>query len=90
MTYAMAFLIGVVAGLRTMTALAAASWAARVGWLNLQSTPLAFLGAAATPWIFTAAALGEIVKAECGILESDSPDAAATKLRQALPPDDPD
>ena len=35
-------------------------------------------------------ALGEIVKAECGILESDSPDAAATKLRQALPPDDPD
>ncbi len=61
MTYAMAFLIGVVAGLRTMTALAAASWAARVGWLNLQSTPLAFLGAAATPWIFTAAAFGEIV-----------------------------
>jgi uncharacterized membrane protein len=50
-----------VAGLRAMTAPAAVSWAARVGWLNLQGTPLAFLGAAATPWIFTAAALGELV-----------------------------
>ena len=30
-------------------------------------------------------ALGEIVKAECGILESDSPDEAAAKLERALP-----
>jgi class 3 adenylate cyclase/tetratricopeptide (TPR) repeat protein len=35
-------------------------------------------------------ALGEIVKAECGILESDSPQAAEAKLERALPPDDPD
>ena len=35
-------------------------------------------------------ALGEIVKAECGILESDSPEKAATKLAAALPADDPD
>jgi class 3 adenylate cyclase len=35
-------------------------------------------------------ALGEIVKAECGILESDSPKQAAAKLEQALPADDPD
>jgi uncharacterized membrane protein len=61
MMYAGAFLIGVVAGLRAMTAPAAASWAARAGWLNLQGTPLAWLGAAVTPWIFTAAALGELV-----------------------------
>lgn len=60
-TFAMAFLIGVVAGLRAMTAPAVASWAARAGWLNLQGTPLAWLGAAVTPWIFTAAALGELV-----------------------------
>ncbi len=60
-TFAMAFLIGVVAGLRAMTAPAAASWAARAGWLNLQGTPLAWLGAEATPWIFTAAALAELV-----------------------------
>ena len=35
-------------------------------------------------------ALGEIVKAECGILESDSPEEAAAKLERALPADDPD
>jgi uncharacterized membrane protein len=59
--YVLAFLIGLVAGLRAMTAPAAVSWAARLGWLNLQGTPLAFLGAAVTPWIFTIAALGELV-----------------------------
>ena len=31
-------------------------------------------------------ALGEIVKAECGILETDAPDEAAGKLERALPP----
>ena len=35
-------------------------------------------------------ALGEIVKAECGILETDSPAEAEAKLAQALPQDDPD
>jgi uncharacterized membrane protein len=59
--YVLAFLIGLVAGLRAMTAPAAVSWAARLGWLNLQGTPLSFLGAAVTPWIFTLAAIGELV-----------------------------
>ena len=59
--YVLAFLIGVVAGLRAMTAPAAVSWAARLGWLNLSGTPLAFMGAAATPYIFTVLALGELV-----------------------------
>ena len=35
-------------------------------------------------------ALGEIVKSECGILESDSQGEAESKLEQALPRDDPD
>jgi class 3 adenylate cyclase len=35
-------------------------------------------------------ALGEIVKAECGILESDSPEEAGAKLERALPAEDPD
>ena len=61
MLYLLAFLIGIVAGLRAMTAPAAVSWAARLGWLNLARTPLAFFGAAVTPWLFTAAALGELV-----------------------------
>jgi uncharacterized membrane protein len=61
MLYLLAFLIGAVAGLRAMTAPAVVSWAARLGWINLQGTPLAFLGAAVTPWIFTVAAIGELV-----------------------------
>jgi class 3 adenylate cyclase/tetratricopeptide (TPR) repeat protein len=35
-------------------------------------------------------ALGEIVKAECGILESDTPAQAATKLERAIAEGDPD
>lgn len=57
----LAFVIGVVAGLRAMMAPAAVSWAARLGWLHLSATPLAFFGAAVTPWIFTLLALGELV-----------------------------
>src|SRR6476659_3930352 len=54
-------LIGVIAGLRAMTAPAAISLAARVGRLDLTTTSLAFLGYAFTPWIFTALALVELV-----------------------------
>lgn len=57
----LAFLIGCVAGLRTMMAPAAISWAAHLGWLPLEGTGLAFLGAAVTPWLLTAAALAELV-----------------------------
>ena len=35
-------------------------------------------------------ALGEIVKAECGILESDTPQAALAKLDHAIPEHEPD
>jgi uncharacterized membrane protein len=59
--FLLALLIGIVAGLRSMTPPAAVSWAARLGWLDLSSTPLAFLGYAFTPWIMTAFALGELV-----------------------------
>jgi len=60
-TYIAAFLIGVVAGLRSMTAPAAVGWAARLGWLHLENTWLAFLGFAATPYILSLAAIGELV-----------------------------
>jgi uncharacterized membrane protein len=59
--YVAALLIGVIAGLRTMTALAAVSWAARLGALGVGGTWLAFLGYKYTPWILTAAALAELV-----------------------------
>jgi len=57
----LAFLIGVIAGLRAMTAPAAVSWAARLGWLHLNGTALGFLGFAATPYILSLAALSELV-----------------------------
>jgi uncharacterized membrane protein len=59
--YLLALLLGVVAGLRTMTAPAAASWAAHLGRLDLRQTWLAFL---ASPWatgILTLLALVELV-----------------------------
>jgi uncharacterized membrane protein len=54
-------LIGVIAGLRAMTAPAAVSLAARAGRLDLATTRLAFLGYAYTPWIFIVLALVELV-----------------------------
>jgi uncharacterized membrane protein len=57
----LALLIGVVAGLRTMTAPTAVSWAAHLGWLDLRDTWLAFLGYAWTPWIMSALAIAELV-----------------------------
>jgi uncharacterized membrane protein len=59
MIFVLAFLIGVLVGLRSLTAPAAVSWAARLGWLHLENTALAFLGFSATPYIFSLFAIGE-------------------------------
>src|SRR5713226_3461859 len=57
----LAFAIGVIAGLRALTAPTVVSWAARLGWLNLQNSWCAFLGYAAAPYIFTVLAIAELV-----------------------------
>ena len=57
----LALLIGIVAGLRTMTAPAAAAFAARFTAHAVSATPLAFMGYAFTPWIFLVLAAGELV-----------------------------
>lgn len=59
--FLLAFLIGVVAGLRTMTAPAAVTWAAHLGWLELTGSWLAFFGWQWTPWVLTVLALLEFV-----------------------------
>ena len=59
--YLLAFLIGVIAGLRAMTAPAAVSWAAALGWIHLDGTWLAFLGYAYTPYVFTVLAIVELI-----------------------------
>jgi uncharacterized membrane protein len=56
-----AFGIGVVAGLRSLTAPAVVAWAARLGWLDLHNSHLAFLGSTAATYILSAMALGELV-----------------------------
>lgn len=53
--------LGVIAGLRTMTAPAAASWAANLGLIDLSGTWIAVLGYTWTPWIITVLAIGELV-----------------------------
>ena len=60
-TLVLAVLIGIVAGLRAMTAVAAASWAAHLGWLHLDGTWLGILGSSWTAWILTLLALVELV-----------------------------
>lgn len=57
----LALLVGVVAGLRAMTAPAGLSWAAVIGWLPLGGTILSFLGSWITACVFSALALGEFV-----------------------------
>ncbi len=55
------FGIGVVTGLRSMTAPAVLAWAAHLGWISLSGSPLAFMGSAWAVGIFTVGALGEFV-----------------------------
>jgi uncharacterized membrane protein len=57
----LAFLIGVVCGLRSLTAPAVVSWAACRGWINLSFSPLHFLGSTVAVVIFTLLAVVELV-----------------------------
>ncbi|CDZ56349.1 DUF4126 family protein [Neorhizobium galegae] len=61
MVYILALLIGVVAGLRAMTAPAAIAWAAYLGWLNLSGSWLSFMGTIWAVGIFTILAVVELV-----------------------------
>jgi uncharacterized membrane protein len=77
----LSLLIGVVSGLRAMTAPAAVSWAARLGELNLAPSGLAFLGYAFTPWMLTVLALGELITDQLPATPSRTvPIAFATRI----------
>jgi uncharacterized membrane protein len=58
---ALFFLIGIVAGLRSMTAPAAVSWAAHLEWINLHGSPLGWMSSRLTVAVFTLAALAELL-----------------------------
>jgi uncharacterized membrane protein len=53
--------IGIVAGLRSLTAPAAVSWAAHLGWLSLRGSPLWFMGSTAAVAVLSTLALIEYV-----------------------------
>jgi uncharacterized membrane protein len=57
----LAFLIGVLAGLRSLSAPAIVALAVREGWMNLHNTALSFMGSTAAVAIFALLALGELV-----------------------------
>jgi uncharacterized membrane protein len=61
MILALAFALGVVAGLRSMTPPAVVAWAAHLGWLQLADTPFAFLTSPPARYLLLAAMLGELV-----------------------------
>src|ERR1700728_992560 len=61
MILAVVFGIGIVAGLRAMTAPAVACWAAHLHWIDPHGSPLAFMGTTIALVIFTLAAIAEIV-----------------------------
>lgn len=57
--FAFAFGMGAVAGLRTLTAPAAVAWAAKIGWLHLQNSPLAFMASTWAVILFSTLAIFE-------------------------------
>lgn len=57
----LALAIGVIAGLRSLTAPAVTSWAARLGWLAVHNTPFQFMASTTAVAIFSLLALAELV-----------------------------
>src|ERR1700758_324043 len=57
---ALALGVGFAAGLRSLTPPAVVAWAAHLGWLNLNNSPLAFMGSIITAMIFSLLALFEL------------------------------
>lgn len=53
--------IGIVAGLRSLTAPAVVAWGAHLNWLNLHDSALAFMGSTAAVVIFSLLAIGELI-----------------------------
>lgn len=58
---ALALGIGIVAGLRSLTAPAVIAWAAHLGWLNLLGSQVAFMASTAAAAVFSLLAIGELI-----------------------------
>ena len=61
MNYIPALAFGVASGLRAFTPIAILAWAAHFGWLELNNSPLAFVGSIITAIIFSLFAVFELI-----------------------------
>ena len=63
MNYIFAFALGIgfAAGLRALTPPAVVAWAAHLGWVNLNNSPLAFMGSTIAVIIFSLLAVFELI-----------------------------
>ncbi len=57
----LAFCIGIITGLRSLTGPAVLAWAAHRNWLNLHGTPLSFMASTTAMVIFVVLAVGELI-----------------------------
>jgi uncharacterized membrane protein len=53
--------IGIVAGLRSLTAPAMVAWGAHLGWLNLNGSRIAFMGSTTAVVVLSLLAIGELI-----------------------------
>ena len=73
----LALSMGIVAGLRSLSAPAVVAWAAHLGWINLHGSPSAFMGTTWALGIFTVLALVELI---LDLLPGTPPRTAAVGL----------
>jgi len=59
--FVLALGIGIVAGLRSLTAPAVVAWGAHLTWLNLHGSPLVFIGSTTAVATFSLLAIGELI-----------------------------
>ena len=59
--FAFALGIGFAAGLRALTPPAVVAWAAHLGWINLNNSPLAFMGSTISVVVFSLLAVFELI-----------------------------
>jgi uncharacterized membrane protein len=59
--FVLALGIGIVAGLRSLTAPAVVAWGAHLSWLNLHGSPFAFMGSTPAVAILSVLAIGELI-----------------------------
>ena len=59
--FALALGIGIVAGLRSLTAPAVVAWGAHLGWLNLDASSVAFMGSTTAVAILSLLAISELI-----------------------------